>query len=100
MSYYPELDEIASELDRQERKWGVQNHPDGTGLPIFKEKANSYKQDYEDAALEKRITWRHVLLEEVYEALAENDPKLIREELIQVAAVCIQWVLAIDRRSR
>lgn len=44
-------------------------------------------------------TWRHILQEEVAEAFAELDPAPLREELIQVAAVAVAWIEAIDRRG-
>lgn len=44
------------------------------------------------------LTWRHILAEEMFEALAESDPAKLRAELVQVAAVAVQWVEAIDRR--
>jgi malonyl CoA-acyl carrier protein transacylase len=44
------------------------------------------------------VTWEHILTEEHYEAMAEEDPTRLREELIQVAAVAVAWVEAIDRR--
>jgi hypothetical protein len=47
----------------------------------------------------KQLTWRDILLEEVYEAFAETDSDRLREELIQVAAVALSWVDAIDRRK-
>ncbi|MFV2172293.1 HNH endonuclease signature motif containing protein [Actinomadura sp. LOL_016] len=43
--------------------------------------------------------WDGVLLEEVYEALAEPDPAKLYAELIQVAAVAQAWAGAIDRRT-
>jgi hypothetical protein len=45
------------------------------------------------------LTWDGILLEEVYEALAEADPVKLREELVQVAAVAASWVVALDRRK-
>lgn len=33
-----------------------------------------------------------VLVEEVAEALAEGDPARLRRELVQVAAVTVQWI--------
>lgn len=44
-------------------------------------------------------TWATILLEEVAEALLEEDRALIRAELVQVAAVAVKWVEAIDRDS-
>jgi len=38
-----------------------------------------------------------MLLEEIYEALAESDPQKMRAELIQVLAVAMKMVEAIDR---
>lgn len=40
-----------------------------------------------------------MLLEEVYEALAESDPARMREELIQVLAVATKMVEKIDREA-
>ena len=107
------LVEISEERDRQDAKWGEQNHPDGTGInwvdtitPAFgwKEDAAEHaatlaKKGTDRAANLGRLTFMHILLEEVAEALAETDPKLLRAELIQVAAVATQWVEAIDRRK-
>lgn len=46
------------------------------------------------------VTWWHILREEVFEASAEVDPAKLREELIQVAAVAMKWIEAIDRRAQ
>lgn len=47
----------------------------------------------------RRLTWRDILREEVYAALVESDPGRQRAELIQVAAVAIAWVGALDRQG-
>lgn len=42
----------------------------------------------------------HILIEEVAEAMAElDDPEKLRAELMQVAAVCVDWIEMIDRRK-
>ncbi|WPM94355.1 hypothetical protein VG1_CDS0031 [Arthrobacter phage Cupello] len=51
-------------------------------------------------ALMRSITGPNILLEEVFEATAEEDPATLRKELVQVAAVTAQWIEAIDRRAR
>jgi hypothetical protein len=113
----PVLDEIADERARQDAKWGEQNHPDldphDIGSVVRNEyafRADRWKEinarragdgcevKYRDPA-EACTAWDGVLLEEVYEALAEADPVKIRAELIQVAAVAVAWAEAIDRRS-
>jgi hypothetical protein len=37
-------------------------------------------------------------MEEVREAMAESDPAKLRVELVQVAAVSVAWIEALDRR--
>lgn len=115
------LDEIAAERTRQTAKHGDQAHlPDGTGpeewaslaeLPTWSEE---WRVDFADLATwakartkaasqneggDGSITFEHILTEEWAEAIAESDPALLRAELIQVAAVAVQWIQAIDRRT-
>lgn len=57
------------------------------------------KESCERAFAEGRGTWAHILVEEVAEALGAPTEVDLREELVQVAAVAIQWVRCIDRRQ-
>jgi hypothetical protein len=95
------LMEIADERDRQDAKWGQQNHPDGTGRPgdadmatLDRAKCKANGPDGPDVD-----NWRDILQEEVSEAFAETDPEKLRAELLQVAAVAVAWAEAIDRRA-
>lgn len=102
------LTEIHHERERQNAKWGEQNHPDGTGPThgltrpgwpnSYPQIANDIRNAVDHAATNGESTWSLILLEEVFEALAEEDPQRLRRELVQVAAVATQWVEAIDRR--
>lgn len=92
------LNSVAIERGRQDSLWGEQNHLDGTNVN-YALNAAIEKHFTEAAASSGQLTWRHILVEEVYEALAETDPAKLREELIQVAAVAVSWVEAIDRRT-
>lgn len=94
-----DLADVAAELDRQDRKWGTQNHPDGTGAPIHRSARERYRDTCQRHAAAGSVSWLDVLLEEVYEAAAESDPAKLRTELVQVAAVAVQWMRAIDRRQ-
>lgn len=100
------LDEVEAERIRQDAKWGEQNHENGTGtlsdgaphsevIDIMKHT----KKRCDEAAAEKTLTWEHILTEEYFEAMAETDPKLLRAELVQVAAVAVSWIEAIDRKA-
>jgi hypothetical protein len=102
--------DIENERVAQDRKWGQQNHLDGTGpsqeattvdgLSLLSpvDMANLYRDLCDQAARDGRLTWRHILLEEVFEALAEDDPAKLRIELVQSAAVITAWIEALDRR--
>jgi len=70
------LSEVHFERERQDNKWGVQNHD-----PYF---------------------WYSILGEEFGEigkALCEKDFKNYREELIQTAAVCVAMLECLDRNG-
>ncbi|WAC65166.1 hypothetical protein OVA14_07135 [Agrococcus sp. SL85] len=111
------LNEIADERERQNAKWGQQNHPDRrfgdrpllaianclrSGDPATVSSAalaGAAKRATNEEARRGSITWQDILLEEVFEAFAELDDEALRTELVQVAAVATQWVEAIDRRN-
>lgn len=91
--------EVVEERIKQDHKWGEQNHPDGTGGASNALISKQTRRNTDAAFQRGEGTWRHILQEEVWEAFAESDPKRLREELIQVAAVAVAWVEAIDRRE-
>jgi hypothetical protein len=103
------LGEVARERDAQEAKHGDQSHlPDGTGpdriLSMRRAEDIAHwakarcKAASQNEGGDGSITFEHILTEEWAEAVAESDPAKLRAELIQVIAVGVQWVEAIDRR--
>jgi len=113
----PIMRPVLEEISRQNEKWGEQNHEDGTGpdrLPLYSPQrfvgddttalvlANIFRART-DARFgenpDQPGTWKDILLEEVFEAMAEDDPERLTEELVQVEAVCAQWRMAIARRA-
>ncbi|MGE5721371.1 MAG: hypothetical protein ACM3YM_02830 [Sphingomonadales bacterium] len=95
----PVVREIDVERDRQDAKWGQQNHPDGAiGREIdVREAARAKTRCQGNAPGEDN--WRDILEEEITEAYAAQSPAELRAELVQVAAVCVAWIEAIDRRG-
>jgi hypothetical protein len=108
------LSEVSAERKSQDAKWGEQNHPDGTDVNWVDEirpalgwvgyspaahATSLARNDTNKAARRGDLTWLKILREEVAEAFAETDPAKLREELVQVAAVAVAWVGAIDRRG-
>ncbi|TCC19980.1 hypothetical protein [Kribbella sindirgiensis] len=96
---------VLNEIDKQDDLWGEQNHPSHTGgitalkVAYYGEMAGQFKLHCAEAALEGRLGWDDILLEEVFEAFAETDVERQIEELVQVAAVAIQAVASIARQE-
>lgn len=95
------MNEIVLERYAQDEKWGEQNHPFNSNdhQVWFSALASVSKKANDDSARLGNLTWADILLEEVYEAIAEKDPKKIREELIQVAAVAAAAIECLDRHE-
>lgn len=98
--------EVAAERVSQDDKWGApKDVPNGTGADAtllgysFIELRNMVQSFVDTAAERHTSTMAAVLLEEVFEALAEDDDVRLREELVQVAAVAAKWVRIIDERK-
>lgn len=102
------LDDVRHERAKQFAQYGTnETLEDGTGTPWLVPLNNlpatvvetALRADYE--RFEERTgkpTWMHLIREEVAEAFAETDQTRLREELIQVAALCVSWVEKIDAR--
>lgn len=103
-----------AEMWRQRLHWGQQDHENGTGpgLKLFGRTMRFYERvvraiieatSVYDTTTKQMVknepTWAMILLEEVFEALSEEDPEKLREELVQVTAVAASWVDAIDRKK-
>lgn len=117
--------EVLAERDAQDQKWGraqLADVPDGTGggtqplhfmgrsdvddasMAYAELVAQAAKDDTDTHADDPYeygpVTYRHILLEEVFEALAEAEGTAeLRAELVQVAAVAMKWIEAFDIRT-
>lgn len=98
------LFEVGLERERQDEKFGHQDYlTDGTGGARVNLQ-HTYQTMLEDArsqndAVPNIATWESVLREEFCEAMLESDPDKLRAELVQVAAVAVKWIEALDRRK-
>ena len=99
------LTAVQDEMDRLDAKWGT-----GRSLPDvdpFAAKLGVNPVEFhfttvhsaadgqlacDTAAHFGSVAWAHILVEEVAEAIEETDPARRIVELVQVAAVCMQWV--------
>lgn len=108
-------DDVQAELTATFEKWGDQSHViDASGPDVrvlgrsFKSWATimkgindaKYERDAQTGAIVPNAPkWSIILLEEVFEALEADDPKHLREELVQVSAVAQNWIKYIDARK-
>lgn len=94
------LDDVRAELARAKAKFPDQHLPDGTEADVFaKVAAENVRALCQRYAEEGRVTWWHILREEVCEVNAESEWWKLRAELLQVAAVAIRWVEDGDARD-
>ena len=98
LTAYRALEPIVQERKRQDDKWGPQNHLNGTSK-TYKIEADNAKEETDKAAREERLTWRHILTEEFWEAMAEEDVPKLEVELVQIQAVAQAWIEALKRRE-
>lgn len=91
------MDEVASAAaqhgDQLERPWRVL--PRAQYGVIGQEMA---QREVEERGEAEMLSWADILIEEVAEAVDEDDPILARAELIQVAAMAMAAINAIDHR--
>lgn len=89
--------EIMQECERQDEKWGEQNHPMtrcvGSAELIESLKYFRMINDQSD-----RYDWYSILQEEIGEAFTETELEKQWEEMIQAAAVVIQIIECLERR--
>lgn len=78
------LQEVLAERVRQDEKWGEQNGHDFEWVSIMTEEVGEAAQAANEANFKSSKT--------------RGDYAHLREELVQVAAVAVAWIEAIDRR--
>ncbi len=112
MSQKDILDDVAMEREQQNKKWGLQSHPDvhpNTSDPYDAfyyagiRSATTAKAMCDYDARNKNTNWAAILVEEVAEAIEEGalkNKEHLRAELVQVAAVAVAWIENIDRDTK
>lgn len=106
------LAEVAAERLRQDTKWGEQNHP-LLDPQLTDRGPDRMAKEYEipsatraqflcqNAARHGRVTWGHILVEEVAELVGciPGDTAAAPEELVQIAAVAVAAIEYLDRAA-
>lgn len=104
------LGKVGQEMQRQQDKWGEQNHPSWLLDDVFmicEEHGIELSTDMAKGLCDERLdasvcSWQDILNEEVLEARDEainDNQEALKEELIQIAAVALSWVQSIERNT-
>lgn len=102
--HWEALSDVESEVLVHLTKWGEQHHEDHTGdktafmFHNVRILADVLRRRNDINHSEDHDQWATILLEEVFEALSEEDNDKLYHELKQVAAVAVSWMT--DIRSR
>ena len=104
----PILQEISRERNKQDEKWKEQNHPivdnsyvsDGMSLRYGLPSEKRVKELYDSLSKRGELTWGDIVVEELVEALCAPNKELMREELIQCAAVVVAMIESLDRNGK
>jgi hypothetical protein len=99
------LKEVLKERERQDKKWGEQNHlllhPETSFTKEeYKKISELYKERCDERAEKGIVSWYDILMEEIYEVFAEEDAEKQQEELMQVAAVAVSIVECLRRNNK
>lgn len=90
------IDALA-EVERSIEKHGYQRHrPLGTEPAVFAPLRDNAQMVVDTGLTDGTVTWAQIISEEMFEAFAEAEPEAVRAELVQVLAVVIKAIDAID----
>lgn len=97
MSLSAVLRAVTEERQRQDKKWGQQNHRHPVWMLILAEEVGEVaKEALEREVEDQAARLMNSTVAEVGEVYVKDH---LRDELIQVAAVAIAWVECIDRNA-
>lgn len=102
------LRDVLTERMNQQKKWGYQNFPftkpgiQPSMLPgvYLLPPEQSAKHMCNIQEITKSLTYGHLIVEELVEAIVAPTPEQQRQELIQLLAVILQCVESIDRNKQ
>lgn len=85
---------FASELE-----YGVDDYPDGTSKEFWGKSSDLYLAIAKQQAREGRLTFRDLMLGQLYRCLATEDIDELRHQLTGLITQGLQWREALDRRK-
>jgi hypothetical protein len=93
------VEDVLTEFARVVVLQGEHDRRDGTSRHDYGNQAEQAAFSVRRARGKTKLTWRHLLTELYWAALAETSDKALRERLLRLAALALLWASAIDRRA-
>lgn len=86
------------------QKWGRHDHPDlhdPSAREFYSAEAERWKAHNARKLSDSECgaAWDTLLLEELFEALSETNPQLLRDELLQIIIIAVDWIDALAARD-
>lgn len=97
---YRAIDDVALEFGRLSAIHGAHDRPNGTNRHDYGKQAEQAAAAVRRTRSAGKLTWRRVLAEHYWSALAQSDDGQLRRALISLAAHALLWAAAIDRRPQ
>lgn len=94
----PAVQDIIVESFSDQLHYGPADFADGND-PVFRREAQVTLTAAKAANEAGRLTHSHLLLATVFDALQQSDLTEVRNRLVGVASVAVDWIESIDRRS-
>lgn len=92
------LGDVLLEFARLDAIQGEHDRRNGTSLHDYGNQADQAATSARRARRKGKLTWRHVLAEHYWGALAQTNNGQLRRALISLAAHALLWAAALDRR--
>ena len=92
-------DDLIAELARLTQIYGSTDRRNGTSEHDYAAQARQAAAAVRRAQRKKTLSWRHVLAERYWAAIAQPSAPELRRLLVELAAYALLWAAALDRRA-
>ena len=92
------LDEVLDDRRFTHSYHNERNLPDGTG-EFYAPEALRAARNVTQQRKQGSLTWRDLMIDEAIRATCQTDPEDLRDELVELASLVVEWIEAIDRRE-
>lgn len=95
------LEQIRMDRREEDKKYGEQSHPDGTGVAEHANMARLAIEAMDDTIARNPddVTWAGLMTEEYWISMTKEHPEDLRVALIDLCVTAVAWIEDLDRRK-